>query len=234
MNRNHLDMKNFHQKDNMERKTIVIFGGTGGLGKQLVNYFSEPEYRVIALGSKSVDITDFEAVHKFFDTTNVDIVINMSGYNYNSPIHKYNKSNIDEITKQTNVVINGTMNILASCLPQMRLNGYGRIILTSSILSSKPVFGTSVYAGCKAFMDNLIKTVTVENLSKGITCNSLQLGYMDGGLTYEVPEPFITNVKNSIPLKRWGTASEIANAIQYFINTEYTSGHAMKINGGLD
>tara|TARA_R110000772_G_scaffold205776_1_gene316390 strand:- start:86 stop:742 length:657 start_codon:yes stop_codon:yes gene_type:complete len=217
---------------NSKKKTIALFGGTGGLGKQLINHFEG--YNVIPLGSKLVDIKNFNSVEKFFKTNDVDIVVNMSGYNYNSPIHKYDKSNICEITKQTDVVIKGTMNILASCLPQMRVKGYGRIILTSSILSSKPVFGTSVYAGCKAFMDNLIKTVTVENLSKGITCNSLQLGYMDGGLTYEVPEPFISKVKESIPLKRWGSVDEISNAIHYFINTEYTSGHAMKINGGLD
>jgi acetoacetyl-CoA reductase len=216
----------------MEKKKLVIFGGTGGLGKQLIEHLTE--FDVIPIGSKSVDVTNYEAVKSFFETNNIDIVINMSGYNYNSPIHKYNKNNIDEITKQTDVVIKGTMNILSSCLLKMREKGYGRIILTSSILSSKPVFGTAVYSGCKAFMDNLIKTVTVENLSKGITCNSLQLGYMDGGLTYEVPEPFITNVKNTIPLKRWGTIEEIANAVKYFINTEYTSGHALKINGGLD
>ena len=212
----------------MEKKKLVIFGGTGGLVKHL------PEYDVIPLGSKSVDVTDFKSTSEFFKNNDIDIVINLSGYNYNSPIHKYNNATINEVTKQTDVVIKGTMNILSACLPHMRNKGYGRIILTSSILSSKPVFGTAVYAGCKAFIDNLIKTVTIENLSKGITCNSLQLGYMDGGLTYEVPEPFITSVKNSIPLKRWGTIEEIANAVKYFINTEYTSGHALKINGGLD
>ena len=233
MNRNHLDMKNFHLRDN-KMKTVVIFGGTGGLGKQLVQHFCGIEYQVIPLGSKSVDVTNFELVQKFFNDNDVDIVINMSGYNYNSPIHKYNESNIHEVTKQTDVVIKGTMNILSCCLPQMREKGYGRIILTSSILSSKPAFGTAVYSGCKAFIDNLIKTCTIENLSKGITCNSLQLGYMDGGLTYEVPEPFISKVKESIPLKRWGTVEEISNAVHYFINTEYTSGHSMKINGGLD
>lgn len=204
----------------MRKQKLVLFGGTGGLGKQLVDHLGE--YEVIPIGSKSVDVTDFKETQKFFNNNNIDIVINMSGYNYNSPIHKYNESNIHEVTKQTDVVVKGTMNILSCCLPQMRKKGYGRIILTSSILSSKPVFGTSVYAGCKAFMDNLVKTVTIENLSKGITCNSLQLGYMDGGLTYEVPEPFISKVKESIPLKRWGTVEEIANAVKYFIQTEYT------------
>lgn len=216
----------------MENKKLVIFGGTGGLGSQLVKYL--PEFEITTLGSKDVDITNFNLVKKFFDTHDAEIVINLSGYNYNSPIHKYNSSNTHEISKQTDIVIKGTINILSSCLPYMREKGYGRIILTSSILSSKPAFGTAVYSGCKAFIDNLIKTVTVENLSKGITCNSLQLGYMDGGLTYEVPEPFITNIKNTIPLKRWGSIEEIANAVKYFINTEYTSGHALKINGGLD
>ena len=213
-------------------KRIALFGGTGGLGKQLLEYLSE--YDIIALGSKDVDITDYSAVKAFFDKHDIDIVINLSGYNYNSPIHKYNENNIDEVTKQTDVVIKGNMNILSSCLPQMREKGYGRIILASSVLSSKPVFGTAVYAGCKAFVDNVVKSVTIENLSKGITCNSLQLGYMDGGILYDIPDAIRTNIKDSIPLKRWGTIKEIANAVKYFIDTEYTSAHAMRINGGLD
>ena len=116
----------------------------------------------------------------------------------------------------------------------MREAGYGRIILASSVLSSRPAFGTGVYSGCKAFIDNLVKTCSIENLDKGITCNSLQLGYMDGGLTYQVPEKFRNIVKDRIPLKRWGHISEIENAIRYLINTEYVSGCSLKINGGLE
>jgi len=217
-----------------KNKNIVIFGGSGGLGRQLAPLL-EKDYNILSLSSKDVDITKYAEVFQFFCTSEVDIVINLSGYNYNSFLHKYNDvSKLKERDKQIDVVVNGTLNILSNCLPQMRERNYGRIILTSSILSSKPVAGTSVYSGCKSFIDNLAKTCTVENLSKGITCNTLQLGYMDGGLTYEVPEPFRTKVKETIPLKRWGSIEEIENTIRYLIDTEYVSGCAMKVNGGLD
>ena len=216
----------------MKFNRLVVFGGSGGLGKPLSDNLLS-DYEVVALSSKDVDVTDFNQVKSFFENNNQDIVLNLSGYNYNTILHKYDGDDV-EIKKQIQVNIEGNLNILANCLPSMREKKYGRIILTSSVLSSKPAFGTAVYSGCKAFIDNLIKTCTIENLSKGITCNSLQLGYMDGGLTYEVPEPFRTEVQKTIPLKRWGTIKEIANAIKYFIDTEYTSAHAMKVNGGLD
>lgn len=217
-----------------KNKNIVIFGGSGGLGRQLTPLL-EKDYNVLSLSSKDVDITKYAEVFQFFSTSEVDIVINLSGYNYNSFLHKYNDvPKLKERDKQIDVVVNGTLNILSNCLPQMRKRNYGRIILTSSILSSKPVAGTSVYSGCKSFIDNLAKTCTVENLSKGVTCNTLQLGYMDGGLTYEVPEPFRSKVKETIPLKRWGSVEEIENTIRYLIETEYVSGCAMKVNGGLD
>jgi len=216
----------------MKFNRLVVFGGSGGLGKPLSDKLLS-DYEVVALSSKDVDVTDFNQVKSFFENNNQDIVLNLSGYNYNTILHKYDGDDV-EIKKQIQVNIEGNLNILANCLPSMREKKYGRIILTSSVLSSKPAFGTAVYSGCKAFVDNLAKTCTVENLAKGITCNTLQLGYMDGGLTYKVPEPFRAKVKNSIPLNRWGKISEIENAVRYLINTEYVSGCSLKINGGID
>ena len=214
-------------------KNLILFGGSGGIGTKLTPLLSK-DYNVCSLSSKDVDVTNFLEVKDFFLGNVADIVVNLSGYNYNTFLHKYSEDNLAKRQKQINVTVNGSLNILTNCLPQMRKRNYGRIILTSSILSSKPVVGTSVYSGCKAFIDNLAKTCTIENLSKGITCNTLQLGYMDGGLTYEVPEPFRTKVKETMPLKRWGTIKEIENTIRYLINTEYVSGCSMKVNGGLD
>lgn len=214
-------------------RRVVIFGGTGGLGSQLTPNLIDKGYDVMPLGSNDVDITCFREVQQFFLENEVDIVINMSAYNYNLLLHKYKKDNDGDVWEQIKVNIEGALNILANCLPQMRDRGYGRIILMSSILSSRPVPGTAVYSGCKAFIDNLVKTCSVENLSKGVTCNSLQLGYFDGGLVHRVPEPMKTQVQEEIPLKRWGSIDELTNAVEYLINTEYSSGTNLKLNGGL-
>ena len=115
----------------------------------------------------------------------------------------------------------------------MRKQGFGRIILMSSVLSTMPVPGTSVYSASKAFMDSLIKTATIENLSKGITCNSIQLGYFDAGMAHRIPDAMLNKIIQKVPLKRLGKMVELENTIELLINTEYISGTSIKINGGI-
>jgi NAD(P)-dependent dehydrogenase (short-subunit alcohol dehydrogenase family) len=213
-------------------KNLALFGGTGGLGSQLSNYLCK-EYNVICIGSKDVNITNYLEVKKFFDHNDIDIVINLSGYNYDSFLHKYNENNYFEIDKQLDINVKGTINIVSCCITKMREQQFGRIILASSILAENPVISTSVYSGCKGFVDSLVKTVALENAAKNISCNSLQLGYFDGGLTYKIPESFRDTIKNSIPFKRWGTIEELNNTINYLINTPYITGQNIKISGGI-
>jgi NAD(P)-dependent dehydrogenase (short-subunit alcohol dehydrogenase family) len=214
-------------------KTVALFGGTGGLGSQLVPFLERDNYKVIALGSKDVDVTDLESVTKFFNSNNIDIVINLSGYNYDCFLHKYTESNYSEVNKQLDINVKGTVNIVSACLPKMRENGYGRIILSSSILADHPVISTGIYAGCKGFIDSLTKTVSIENANKNININSLQLGYFDGGLTYKIPENFREEIKKTIPAKRWGTIEELYNTINYMINTGYFTGQNVNVSGGI-
>ena len=138
-----------------------------------------------------------------------------------------------EVQKMLDVNIKGSVNILSACLPIMRINGYGRIILMSSVLAEKIVVGTSLYSAGKAFIDNLVRTASAENISKGITCNSLQLGYFDGGMCHRLPEKFVEPIKNSIGLKRWGSIKELYRAIDFLIEVEYITGQNIKISGGL-
>ena len=137
-----------------------------------------------------------------------------------------------QLDKQIDINVKGTVNIVTSCLAGMRDQLFGRIILVSSVLADHPVMSTSIYAGCKGFVDSFTKTVALENANKNINCNSLQLGYFDGGLTYKIPENFRDTIKNNIPAKRWGMIDELYNTIDYLIETGYITGQNINISGG--
>jgi NAD(P)-dependent dehydrogenase (short-subunit alcohol dehydrogenase family) len=210
-------------------KTVALFGASGGLGSQLLPLL-ETKYNVIGISSSLIDVTDFKQVNEFFSINNIDIVINLTGYNFDTFAHKINT---DQLDKQIDVNIKGTVNVVSSCLNNMRQQQFGRIILVSSVLADHPVMSTSIYAGCKGFVDSFTKTVALENAGKNINCNSLQLGYFDGGLTYKIPEAFRDTIKNNIPAKRWGTVDELYNTIDYLIETGYITGQNINISGGI-
>ena len=58
-------------------KTVALFGGTGGLGSQLAPLLQEV-YNVITIGSKYVDVTNYDNVKTFFSNNKIDIVINQN------------------------------------------------------------------------------------------------------------------------------------------------------------
>jgi NAD(P)-dependent dehydrogenase (short-subunit alcohol dehydrogenase family) len=213
-------------------KTIALFGASGGLGKQLLPLL-QTKYNVIGLSSSDINVTNFNHVNEFFETNNIDIVVNLSGYNFDSFTHKINTNTLNEIDKQVDINIKGTINIVSNCLNKMREQQFGRIILVSSVLAEHPVISTSIYSGCKGFVDSFTKTVALENANKNINCNSLQLGYFDGGLTYKIPESFRETLKNNIPAKRWGMIKELYNTIDYLIETGYITGQNINISGGI-
>lgn len=213
-------------------KTIALFGATGGLGNQLLPLLQK-KYNVIGLSSADINVINFDQVNEFFNKNNIDIVINLSGYNFDSFTHKLNADTLNELDKQIDINIKGTVNIVSNCLAYMRNQNFGRIILVSSILADHPVISTSIYSGCKGFVDSFTKTVALENANKNINCNSLQLGYFDGGLTYKIPETFRETLKNNIPAKRWGMIRELYNTIDYLIETGYITGQNINISGGI-
>jgi len=217
------------------KNKILIFGASGGLGRYVEETYFKTKYNVTGLSSSDVDIRSFKEVQQFFQNKDYDIVINCAGININAVAHKIDsKEKFNELEKMLEVNIIGNINIISQCLPYMRNQEYGRIITISSILASKPVIGTSIYGGTKGFIDSFIKGVALENAIKNVTINSIQLGYFDAGLTHDIPDTIKENIKNTIPMKRWGNLQELINIINMFIHTPYMTGQNIKINGGLD
>ena len=213
-------------------KNIIVFGGSGGVGSQLIPLLKE-KYNVVSLSSKDVDVTNFKQVKDFFDLYVADVVLNFSGLKYDAYLSKISESDIEEIEKMIDVNVLGNVNILAGCLPHMREKGWGRVILISSVFSEMNVPKNSVYCASKAFVDRLAQNANKESIRAGVTCNSIQLGFWDGGMCYRVPADIQERAKNKIGLKRWGSIEELYNTIEFIIENEYVAGTNLRIDGGL-
>ena len=209
---------------------VVVLGGTGGVGKKVVDLMS-PIHEVLSLGSKDIDVRDQEAVNRVLYLADPEVLICLFGKNSNSMLHKIDP---EETYQQINTNILGNINVVNAALKIMREKKFGRIILASSVLSNKTILGTSIYSGCKSFIETLARVAGAENAKYGITVNCLRMGYMDAGLTYEIPEDFREKIKLTIPSKEFGDCGNIVNVVEMLIDSDYINGTSIDINGGLN
>ena len=198
-------------------KTLII-GGSGGIGQGLFEYFEDTTF----VSSKTYDVLKpgSENFEEF------DVVINLSGLIFESPLCNYNI-----ITKRL-VDINciGAVNILADFLPGMKKRKFGRVIMFSSIYSSINVRNMGIYSASKAFVDKLVNIAALENAEYGVTVNSIQLGYTGLGMG-DVKDK--EKILSKVGMKRFVTMEEIYNTIQAIVNTEYLTGQNIRLDGGM-
>ena len=129
------------------KQKVAFFGGTSGLGTEVIEHLSKI-YDIDSIGSSKVNLLNDDEIDKYFSNNNPEIVIIFSNYNYNSFLHKYDTQNWGELDTQLDINIKGVTKVIGKSLQSMRDNGFGRIILASSITADKSVVGTSIYASC--------------------------------------------------------------------------------------
>lgn len=210
-------------------KSVLITGASRGLGKEIAELMSNDEqYAVSVPTRKEWDIENARSIIGISALIQPDIIIHFAGRNHDGMLHKVDPF-IQKDTVDTNCF--GAFSLANTFLPAMRQRGYGRIIMISSVLATRNVLGTGVYSASKAFIDKLVENISAENIGKGITANSLQLGYFDAGMTHRIPD--YEKLKENIGLKRFGRIDELYQAIEFLINTEYVTGTQIKMDGGL-
>ena len=226
---------------------ILITGASKGIGKFLFerflseNYdvfgtynYNPPQNAVIERFTKVnvCNITDIQNWIKKTVSEDDDIVlINCAGTNYNAIARK---ADIALWTNLIDINLNGTFRTINAVLPLMYAKGFGRIINFSSVVAQKAVAGTSAYAASKAALWGMSRVIAIENANKNITVNTLNLGYFSTGMTIsDVPENVLKTIKEQIPTHELGDPENVFQAVLFLINSEYTTGTSIDINGGL-
>ena len=226
---------------------IIITGASKGIGKFLFEKYSELGIEVIGTYNSThveekipnsmyqVDITDNENVSEFFlkikDRLHEVILINSAGANYSGFAHK---ANIESWKKVLDINLFGTFNMIHHILSFMREKQYGRIINFGSVVAQMSIPGTSAYAASKAGLWGLTKAIAAECASKGITINTLNLGYYNIGMINEVTPELQDVLKSKIPVgNNFGDPENIYQAINFITNAPYLTGASIDINGGI-
>jgi acetoacetyl-CoA reductase len=226
---------------------MVLVGASGGIGQYLITAFSQ-EYRIYGTYHRAdrnllapgpeyfhVDISNRDEVRAFIDRIapglEKPVLIYSPGITYNQPAHKIE----DEAWDKTLAInLTGAMLVTRGLLPRMREIGFGRIILISSVLSRIAIPGTIAYSATKSALNAMARILAVENAQKGITANSLALGYYKVGIIRAVPDSYLTEkVLPGIPQGRLGDPANIAAAVRFIIHADYLTGVTLDINGGI-
>lgn len=231
---------------------ILITGAGGGIARAIIPVLHELghslllttrsrtqelktylEEQGIKAAVKSADLTIDEDVEELFNWVNdqggLDVLVNNAGIAHAAASWKLSAQEMEQLFQ---VNFFSAVRCSSKALALMRVQESGRIINISSVVAHKPSFGTSGYAATKSALEGYARGIAVDVANKGITANTIAYGYMEAGMLYDVPEAMLEEIKKTIPVGRFGDATQIGHTINYLINSPFTSGQTIHLNGG--
>ena len=231
---------------------ILITGAGGGIARAIIPVLHELghslllttrsriqelktylEEQGIKAAVKSADLTidgDVEALFNWVnDQGGLDVLVNNAGIAHAAASWKLSAQEMEQLFQ---VNFFSAVRCSSKALALMRVQESGRIINISSVVAHKPSFGTSGYAATKSALEGYARGIAVDVANKGITANTIAYGYMEAGMLNDVPEPMLEEIKKTIPVGRFGDATQIGHTINYLINSPFTSGQTIHLNGG--
>lgn len=241
------------------KKTIVI-GGTSGIGKAIVEKFTQEGSSVVFCGrskengqkvqaqcqnSKYIycDVTDKKSIQQFFNKAiaflgGLEIAINNSGISGDIlPFHETNDSSLDEVM---NTNFYGTWHCMQHEVKYFIESRQSGCILnvssTSGIIGN--ALGLSPYSASKHALVGLTKSTALEYAKDNIRINALCPGFVDTPMTEragEISKSLKRRIPMMHPIGRIATTEEIANAALYICSDEasFTTGSCLIVDGGL-
>lgn len=241
-------------------KTTLITGASRGIGKGIAELFARngsniaftfahsvdkakafeyelsSKYGVKAIAYQS-DAASFNAAQELADKVvadfgTIDILINNAGITRDSLIMRMSEEQWDEVMDNN---LKSTFNMTKACIKIFLKNKSGSIINMSSVVGITGNAGQSNYAASKAGMIGFTKSMAKELGSRNIRCNAIAPGFIETEMTSALNEDAKKQWIDTIPLKRGGTAVDVANACLFLASdmSTYVTGQTLNVCGGM-
>lgn len=162
----------------------------------------------------------------------IDILVNNAGIAIDNLLMRTKPADWDQVIG-TN--LKGTILCTKVVSRYMIRQHGGRIINLSSVVGQTGNVGQSLYAASKAGIIGFTKAIAREVASRGVTVNAVAPGFIETEMTARLPEKQRQEFLRAIPLGRFGSSDEVAEAVLFLAAPEagYITGQVMGVNGGL-
>ncbi len=184
-----------------------------------------------------IDMSSAESIKAAFglaskEVGRIDILVNNAAITRDGLSMRMKKADWDAVI-DTNLT--GSFLAIQQVLPAMMRERWGRVVNISSVVGEAGNAGQANYVASKAGLIGLTKAIAQEMASRNVTVNAVAPGFIDTDMTSVLSPELKEKIQNSIPLKRMGTAEEIAAAVEFLCGEKasYITGHVLDVNGGM-
>ena len=162
----------------------------------------------------------------------IDVLVNNAGITKDKLIQRMKE---EEFTDVINVNLVGTFNITKNVIKYMTKKRYGKIINISSVVGISGNAGQSNYAASKAGIIGFTKSIAKELASRNITANAVAPGFIQTDMTNVLKDEIKEAIEATIPLKRLGTAEDVAKVVKFLASDDsnYITGQVINVDGGM-
>jgi 3-oxoacyl-[acyl-carrier protein] reductase len=244
----------------LKDKVALVLASSKGLGKAVAIELAKEGAKVIICGTDSealakteieinsiaptkvasfvCDLTSEEQrkqlVHESLKAFGrIDILVTNTGGPAAGGIDQFN---LDDWKHLYNLLFLSAVDIIQQVLPSMKENGWGRILTITSITVKQPVDNLMSSNSVRTSLVGLVKSLSNEVATQGITVNSIMPGYTETNRLKHLMEvnPNLSKVRDTIPMKRFGSVEEFAAAAAFLVSerASYITGQSLAVDGG--
>ena len=228
--------------------TVVITGGSRGIGAAAVKLFAEKGHRVYflyekeheaakavaaATGAEAIccDVADGQAVKEAFrKIPNVDVLVCNAGIVHVGLMSQMEEAQWDRIF---DVNVKGIYHCVNAAMPSFLKTHSGCIITVSSMWGQVGASCEAAYSATKGAVIALTKALAQELGPSGIRVNCVAPGVIQTDMCANVAPEIMEELKEQTPVGRLGAPEDVAKAMLYLTEAEFVTGQVLAVNGGF-
>ena len=226
---------------------MLVTGGNRGIGLAIARAFSEAGDKVAVTHRGSgapdglfgvrCDVTDEASVDEAFSAVEaefgpVEVLVSNAGITDDKLLMRMS---LDSFTGVLDANLTGAYRVAKRATAGMVKARGGRMVFISSVVALTGAPGQANYAASKAGLIGLARSIARELGSRNITANVVAPGFIETDMTAVMTEARKTEVLASVPLRRYGAVTEVAEVVRFLASdaAAYVNGVVLPVDGGL-